>query len=643
MDSLASDVTAFLVKVCVAGTLYLTYQLVAPYGSSILTAVFLSIVMHPTHRLIARTEEAECAAYLAEVSTQWSTSRGSWRYWAGVFVSMFYFAEWGLWRASFAMGVHKFPVVGKQPLWRNAVLVTIFSALGISVSSAQVVAVVLCALFAVNLVLLFLTPLSYTKYVFVMKRLCEWTIGLSLLIAIGIRFFWDVAELSSAVTSGGKSGIEQLQGGLSWLATRMIPQDLLDIALKVKDEFGPVLGELEIMDSGSWLEQGQRVMSRGTQVFGGNFTELREAASKYVLTAGNSMVGILTAGTRTLLSTMVDVVGLVYEAFLFMSIYYTLKARDRSALYYVLEKLAQINHPTADPKLVESIAEQRENSIVEPLRALLMSYWHVAWWYFWGTFILFTITGMSYATLASVASLFIALFPFVSPLLPAFIIPVGGLVVKGQWFQLAFLLGGLYIVSVGDAYLVRVSGHTEQVRSVRGRKLRKASPAIGKKVIQQARKSGKTGDSGEWYDFIVKTSAILGLMSFGMLGIIIGPSVAIVVRQMWLWVGTVSQFAPSSSHASPSGNGEAAGNRGSRSSTTAQMSRPLPTNTAATPASQIRHRHQQPTPGTQPPSSRSVRSTTPGPAPSFTDVADHGFCALRRSLTDYGTSFTKED
>jgi hypothetical protein len=647
-ETLATDIIHALIKAGLFGALYLAYLMIRPYSNAILGGIFLSIVMHPTNCRDAYNAALECERELKGVLRRCMEAqmtpeegpaggpvtrrrRSSWV--IAVAQLLWYvctFVTWCCTRSALFVGADKFPLCGKRPTVRNVAAALYLVMFAGCLLTMQFVASVLGALLVLYLVLGAM-PLAPMTFIRTSKWIGIITVVSCLTFGVLYGVMWDLSELGSMMTKGGKTGIDFV----SVMVDQYIPKETFDMAQEFVGEVRPILANLSFHNTSDWYSHGMHFYSRFTN---GTSTDVRSTA----LTVGNSVLGIVGAVVTAFLRKVVDFFDLVYALLLFFSIFFVLKRSDQSPLYSFLQRTIHIQYPQLTDAELRERTEAREADIVGPLQQLLFAYWHSAAFHFTATYMLFSVLRFPYATTASFASSFIALFPFIPSVLPAFLLPVAASIITQDWGTLTFLILGVITMVAGASRLVstqRVTKSGGGNRNSKAKAAKKGAAATSQTQPQQKGTGSKAKDSppptpqtpalfpslsrgkqfhldptpplgsgtgnstgasmkqmsqatagglrkatllevnsvtndqqrtnsnrtptpagggaapatssstvnstaapssapnSKAYDFAVQTAAILGLITFGLTGVIVGPCVAIVLMEGWRWGG----------------------------------------------------------------------------------------------------------
>ncbi|KEG07450.1 Trypanosoma vivax [Trypanosoma grayi] len=222
-------------------------------------------------------------------------------------------------------------------------------------------------------------------------------------------------------------------------------------------------------------------------------------------------------------SNMIGLFDSVYAVMLFVFVLRYFLHLDHTILYYVIAKMLKAIHPRGG----EWHARKIEREITVSFLTLLQSFWHLTWFHFCITFCLFNKWSFITPFLCGLVSSLTAVFP----LIPKWLSPVafallyvlvdaaryqgllGAAVDPRVWSCLA-----AFVASYMDEWLLCVS------RGLRGNSVRDSSGV----------------EREELPTFVIGTALVLGYVSYGVRGILLGPLTVIVAKVLFDNWDTVS-------------------------------------------------------------------------------------------------------
>jgi uncharacterized membrane protein len=211
----------------------------------------------------------------------------------------------------------------------------------------------------------------------------------------------------------------------------------------------------------------------------------------------------------------------VYEMALFMFVFKYLTQLKHTVVYYLIDKmLSPLHHPIA-----KEHAAAIERDITISFETLFQSFWHITWFHFCSTFCCFRLWGSPLPFFSGLVAVAMALFPFVpkwfSPCMIKFFFLLGDrlMIISGDWSTAPLLVWDYELLTFAAiGYLVMKD---EWLLSVE-RGLRGASRQDSRGVVRE-----------QLPTFLVGTCIILGLVVYGLRGVLLGPLTVIVARTIF--------------------------------------------------------------------------------------------------------------
>ena len=264
---------------------------------------------------------------------------------------------------------------------------------------------------------------------------------------------------------------------------------------------------------------------------------------------------LLLSALRVALTNIVNVFDVIYEILLFVFVYRYLTTLEHTVVFYFLSKLLRAILPTT---FADHHAKKIEKDITISFRTLLQSFWHISWFHFSVTFCAFRVWDLPVPFFTGMFAVGVALFPLVSKWLspcPVMLVYFVGSSILRSTSEIVPMMTDPKLWTFGLATFLVVSDEwlLSVERGLRGAKHHDSRGFVREQLPQ----------------FLVGTTIILGLVSYGMSGIILGPLTVIIARTMFDNWDLLSRCAASESAPSPPASGK----------TTAAAQRSTPTTT----------------------------------------------------------------
>lgn len=215
-------------------------------------------------------------------------------------------------------------------------------------------------------------------------------------------------------------------------------------------------------------------------------------------------------------ANLMDLFDSIYALILFVLIFRYLTQLEHTVLYYVVAKMLKV----VQPEQGESHARNIEQDITASFLTLLQSFWHLTWFHFSITFCTFKLGGLPTPSFFACISVALALFPLV----PKWLSPCS-LALMFSFHRIIGEVGLLRAVCsprVLVVFIAVVLDYSDEWLLCVSRQLR------GDSVIDSA---GHTRE--QLPPFVVGTSVVLGFVSYGMRGIVLGPLTVIVAKVLF--------------------------------------------------------------------------------------------------------------
>ncbi|CUG94294.1 transmembrane protein, putative [Bodo saltans] len=546
--------------------------------------------------------------------------------WIGSMVSLVPFVRHAIYEGALFMGMQKLPSVIRRSSSSKKKVGSLLhvsvagcaTSIAIFVSTAAMltglVPFVLLHVALLVLFLLLVPILSEKSFAYYMERL--WKFALMSYFCCGLMycFFSDVVvvtqtvqhttsvvvESSRSIVTQRANWTELIQMRNKVLSDFVVANNLTDVVEHMK-QLEPLLANLsssihEVFSpssSGADVTNGSATtgaspvngsssgFARGTATFNfGNWTEFvrhvqeayhrlqspsseQDGVTSLITTAFTSLtdksrylgVALLTLVLKVV-ENVVNVFDGVYEMALFVFVFKYLTQLRHTVVYYLIDKmLSPLHHPMA-----KDHATAIERDITISFETLFQSFWHITWFHFCSTFCCFRLWGSPLPFFSGLVAVAMALFPFVpkwfSPCMIKFFVLLGDRVmnISDDW-STAFLLVWDYelLTFAAIGYLVMKD---EWLLSVE-RGLRGASRQDSRGVVRE-----------QLPTFLVGTCIILGLVVYGLRGVLLGPLTVIVARTLFdNWDSLSSGMLPMPAfavvqHSSSSGKTQAAHSTG---------------------------------------------------------------------------------
>ena len=521
-------VTSLMVFSAIVLVLYCVYVLISPYFSGITTAVFLSVLLHRTHRTDPIPPLVEA---MQRLHANWQWYGPWWGRWIGNLVLPVLVLDLVLVSGTKNCGLYKLPLM-RHRLWlQRLVGCALVFWLGASLSSVATVLWVLLSLLALGMVIVWF--LSYEHYARFLYRTCRFVILSTILFGVLYKLALEVVELAGAAKSSAtsvQSSISQLdiiaiaqEKGMHWFVRDVLGANVTETATQMKDKLSPIIGNLSW--NVSWHTQVVELYTAVSNFSNSDYHDAAGMVRDVALSAAQRTLQLSMMFIQIVLSTMSDALGVFYEMVLFYLLLQFLLKLKRTLLFYCTEKICtMIALPNASEK-----ASLLEDDIVEQIDSLFLSFFHIASYHFLMTYGLFEAFSIHYSVLGGLAGVAFALFPYYGKTIHPFVPAIIALFVRGAYVRLVLLVAVLAALwSFGDAFLIAVG---------KRRHKHLAGPEVGVRDT-------------EWSPFLIGTSIVLGMTTTGARGVVLGPLIVIVGKALWDALGNKEASAPGSAFVS---------------------------------------------------------------------------------------------
>ncbi|ESS70363.1 hypothetical protein TCDM_00822 [Trypanosoma cruzi Dm28c] len=581
--------TSGLLFLMVLAVLYAVYTLCLPYGDSISFGILLSVVLHPKSTVEyfgSRYEMRCCAERMRKLQQAWA-SRSGLSGVIGSLLSLGYFFSCASMQGVMFLGLDKLSVsarwgrrggdrTGKArneageerefltstPTGRailRLLVVTIFTVVAhstIGIFFFFELHAVLMAVFAVTVVIV-----PEERFTSVMWRLWCFALALFFVVALSYNMAVDVLSISDAVkrtTSAvvnarkewshqktyssnlnnisvhdtdanatsfifSSSGIEEMimtklqETVLKEIDDTLRHTNATELAVAVRQVIGPMLttfpSEISI---GSLKNKSKELYAslfrRGDPLLTVDWLSVLQK----LLRRWRPFFAFLTQLLFGLGSNMMGLFDSVYATMLFVCVLRYFLQLEHTILYYGFAKMLRVIHPQGGEKHARMI----EREITVSFRTLLQSFWHLSWFHFCITFCLFNAWSFPTPFFCGMISSLTAVFP----LTPKWFSPVA--FALGSVFFNAVASDGFlgaavdqrvwscflaFLASYADEWLLCVS------RGLRGNPL-KDFTGVKREQLPT---------------FVVGTALVLGYVTYGVRGILLGPMTVIVAKVLF--------------------------------------------------------------------------------------------------------------
>lgn len=527
------------------------YQLMDRYMLGISCGIMLSVVNHPTCKPKENTEHAANCASLMRTHRQSWRHCAAWYRWVGTITSLHYFVLYVTMQGVHFLGLQKLNF-GKLVVLRKKKnkekrrledskggrdFLRIVSSVVLTGTATLMVGFLPWLLVHVTLLAIFIVLvwfLSDESFVYHCGRMWRITVLAFLFFGVLYSFFLDAATVTRTTTQVMDSSRLAVEGAnlTTWIFDEVESKVLEDIASAlnaanvtktahdVREAFGPILANLSFSWSfENWTSLSKNMMAAMDHV---SEEDTFTAVSAMMTGIGEKWRPIFEIAGSVLHVVLINVVNIfdaIYEFVLFVFVYRFLTALPHTVVYYTLSKILG----PLQPQYGALHAKHIETDITMSFRTLLQSFWHITWLHFSVTFCSFAFWDISLPFFMGVVAVAMALFPMVpkwcSPVCIMLIRLIVSEVYQGGVMSLAghLIRDGRYLTFLVACGLVYFD---EWLLSVE-RGLRGALASDSRGVMRE-----------QIPNFIVGTCIILGMVAYGMVGIVLGPLTVICVKTL---------------------------------------------------------------------------------------------------------------
>jgi len=492
-----SVVGAQFVTIAILTFLILMYYLISPYMSSIIWAVVCSIVFH----------DSQVGSKSTEVSRKIEALRAGkrWPFFSGGTLMVYHVAESLCLLFGFRAITLHFLGFLSLGMWVYKYLdileTVVFCWIIIAGLGTFGYVVVIVALF--TFMIGFLFQHNTEKFV----RRASHTFLILVIFLTALCLGWHTLLESRLGMASVRDKASTLNKVLQPHMTTIVPQIRDKWEETAKDYHLHRYGELlkNVFDSFgetnmTWAERitiARSTYQNVTDRF--NMTEQMHVVLQHVQRYGGSILDVALRLCLVILQLIVDSLGLLYEIALFGLLFSFLRSLPRTLLYYTLLKIrTTLNQQTGGPDDEAKITKFEKN-VRNRFWGLVTSLLHVAIYHFSLTYVAVWLLDFPYKLSSSIVAALIALFPYIPKYFVATAPALLWAYFTGDHFDFCRSFIFLVILSlVGDSFLINIP---------------------------------------DMSNFVIVVSMVLGLTTFGLKGVIVGPVIAMGAQIFWETAG----------------------------------------------------------------------------------------------------------
>jgi hypothetical protein len=384
--------------------------------------------------------------------------------------------------------------------------------------------------------------LSEQTFVLCMEKLWKLCLVSYFCCALAYCFFTDVVAVTntvqrttSVVVTSSRTLMEERVGGVNWteltqLKNRLVSEfvtanNLTDVVEHMKT-LEPLVANLSWTSwsaSRNWSDVALHLQQAYQSLQSSDHDDVTSLISSTFSSLGDKsrLVGItIISLLLKIVENVVNIFDGIYETALFVFVFRYLTELQHTVVYYLIAKmLSPLHHPLAKEHAVAI-----EQDITISFQTLLQSFWHMTWFHFCATYCCFRFWESPLPFFSGLLAIAMALFPFVpkwfSPCLVKFFVVLGDRILGlDAWPSALFLyrdfelltFAGVSLLVMKDDWLLSVE-----------RGLRGAAREDARGVVRE-----------QLPTFVVGTCIILGLVVYGLRGVLLGPLTVIVARTIF--------------------------------------------------------------------------------------------------------------